>query len=1205
MVNILGTQTLNGLLILEVDANPSTDGGVEAPIGSFGSASDGSGFFMKTGALDTDWGRSSLNTDALANNVLCVEKVPTSGQFPSVESALAFITTNSATNRFLIKVGVGIFLENQLNMKSYVSVIGASIQETIIEPAGDYDLFVFTDVFSELSFMSLQNVPVGRSAVFCNDSGDYTQLHKVNFVDCDTNVKVVATTQDTVIYMEYCDVNGAMTYGTYQDGSSGFRAVINTENWYSFPSATGFTASFLTGPDSQLIINTAGIYGTPTIGAPPVAGNYGIVCQDGASITIDGAEISGFQTALQNNNTGIGCNVHITSASFDNNTMDINIQHPSTTGGFIGDATLSKIFIDNSSTFTPLFTEESGDGGLVVVGNISTGAKISEVVEITTFIGAQGVGLILGGSLSDGGSFDVDILAGVGYLNDGTLKKITWSNDSITLTADTTNYIYYDGAGALMSATSLPDTIANLLLGKVRTNATGIEFIDEIPLTALWADNKSDDYQRYVFGSLFQFGCIVSENATPFKLDVTNGAYYYGTKKFVPSGGAFITFDRFYQDSVSTYAIESAQTLVPNTQINTGYALVAMTASYYAKHLLLVVGEGANEKYFLVYAQAEYSTLLAAENADLPTVPTYFSEGVVRVASVIVQQGAGNIVEILSERPLPTTQTSASAPVTSHLALTDLTTGDAGHTQFLLLDGTTVMIGSLNMGTQNIINIGLLNGVTIETHASRHLPNGADSLTTAAPTTNLGGGSTNAVGIQNSFARSDHSHEIDIASTSVTGLLTSTDWNTFNNKLSTALASANIFVGSAGNIATAVVPGGVISMTNTGVFSYMNASLDLTTKVTGILPIANGGTNSATVLSNNRIIVSVAGAIVEHSVQTAGFVSFYGATGLPSGNSDFRYSSADTSLGLGVAPSVSEKFGITATGSLRGLFVNSASKGALVSTTHASEYSLAIENASATVTPINVMTLTKSGHAATIGSGLYQVWNDKVTTTGAVDVGKFGVLMTDVTAGTYKTKFSWLTPNQTTGTLVERMALTSNGVLNLIGPILTGYVSCYQAPNTANSNSVVSSTAEVLFTGTGIDLTIPANTLAVGDRIKVKVYGIYSRVSGTLTSRLKNNAVTMLATGARTMTTSTNVGFSYEAIITVRTIGAGGTVSADLTTLFDEGTFADGDLVASNGTHAIDTTISQVLTFSAQWSVSNAGNTITIENADWEIIKKS
>jgi len=64
MANILGTQTLDSLLILATDVNPSTVGGTVAPIGSFGSAVDGSGLFTKIGALDTDWTKVLVATAA-------------------------------------------------------------------------------------------------------------------------------------------------------------------------------------------------------------------------------------------------------------------------------------------------------------------------------------------------------------------------------------------------------------------------------------------------------------------------------------------------------------------------------------------------------------------------------------------------------------------------------------------------------------------------------------------------------------------------------------------------------------------------------------------------------------------------------------------------------------------------------------------------------------------------------------------------------------------------------------------------------------------------------------------------------------------------------------------------------------------------------------------------------------------------------------
>jgi hypothetical protein len=67
-----------------------------------------------------------------------------------------------------------------------------------------------------------------------------------------------------------------------------------------------------------------------------------------------------------------------------------------------------------------------------------------------------------------------------------------------------------------------------------------------------------------------------------------------------------------------------------------------------------------------------------------------------------------------------------------------------------------------------------------------------------------------------------------------------------------------------------------VAQVNAGVWSY--SDVDLTTSVTGVLPIANGGTNSSTALNNDRLMVSSGDAIVESGALTDGQVVI-GSTG--------------------------------------------------------------------------------------------------------------------------------------------------------------------------------------------------------------------------------------------------------------------------------------------------------------------------------------
>jgi hypothetical protein len=54
--------------------------------------------------------------------------------------------------------------------------------------------------------------------------------------------------------------------------------------------------------------------------------------------------------------------------------------------------------------------------------------------------------------------------------------------------------------------------------------------------------------------------------------------------------------------------------------------------------------------------------------------------------------------------------------------------GDDDHTQYLLVSGLRPMSGDLDMGTNNVTNVGLVDGVDVSAHAARHVAGGADEI---------------------------------------------------------------------------------------------------------------------------------------------------------------------------------------------------------------------------------------------------------------------------------------------------------------------------------------------------------------------------------------------------------------------------------------------------------------------------------------------
>lgn len=88
---------------------------------------------------------------------------------------------------------------------------------------------------------------------------------------------------------------------------------------------------------------------------------------------------------------------------------------------------------------------------------------------------------------------------------------------------------------------------------------------------------------------------------------------------------------------------------------------------------------------------------------------------------------------------------------------------------------------------------------------------------------------------------SNMSIQVKQATTSQSGYLSSTDWNTFNNKISPTLNSAQLLVGNGSNVATAVTVTGDVTFSNAGVTSITANS------------IVNADINSAAAIAQSKM----------------------------------------------------------------------------------------------------------------------------------------------------------------------------------------------------------------------------------------------------------------------------------------------------------------------------------------------------------------
>ena len=151
---------------------------------------------------------------------------------------------------------------------------------------------------------------------------------------------------------------------------------------------------------------------------------------------------------------------------------------------------------------------------------------------------------------------------------------------------------------------------------------------------------------------------------------------------------------------------------------------------------------------------------------------------------------------------------------------------------------------------------------------------------------------------------------------------------------------------------------------------------------------------------------------------------------------------------------------------------------------------------------------------------------------------------------------------------------------------------------TGNSTAITATTTELTLIDGGVGtLTVPANGFQVGDSFRLDMGGIMSaQNNNTITIRLKSGSVSLGSSGALTMPSITNQVWYLTTTFTVRAIGAAGVASIVSLSQFHVLKAASGtqEGFAWNTVNSttFDTTISNTLSITAQWSSNNANNSI-------------
>jgi hypothetical protein len=656
--------------------------------------------------------------------------------FTSIKSAVDYLISSgntSSTNRYVITVGPGVFIEDEIDLTQtpYVSLVGSNIQTTQILPNTNSQHIIKIGINNEVSFLSLSGAPSGYAGIYCYDIGDYGQAHKVSFYDCDTNIWVESNTQDTKFYGEYVDFNGDYEYGTKVIGKNGYLALANMENCYNFPSGAGITyCNYATGSGATISVFVGDNQSNG------VSGTTAFYIQDGAELYSSTITADGFTYGIRNPNVGSPIRFDVDNASFINGEWDLYVERNGTFGTFGGSSSHEKIYSISSDVYWAFLDIDDGEFDLTRKASV-TFADGTHTDFTTLIFDGSTMGLMQGGEITTFSGFTVNIASGFGYLAKAltpeVIMRIDWLNSQITLGANENKYIYINENENIESSGGRPSSVNNIILGRVVTNSTGISFIDLSPVHSDHTSNRYGSLLRNAMGPIYAQGSIVTENVTPFKLDITTGEYYYSSNDYTPSGGTGVTFTQYIRNGSGGW-VTSATTFVAVGYDDNSGTLSPLTLSAYTKHTLYVVGDGIYEKYFLVLGQDEYTTLVEAEGALLPIPPTFFTDSVSQIANIYIQQGTTGITQVEDIRRVIGFKAGGVNASSVHGNLLGLGADD--HTQYLLVNGGRSMSGNLNMGGNQITNVGDIDGVDISSHATRHQFGGGDQVGTTTPSPN-------------------------------------------------------------------------------------------------------------------------------------------------------------------------------------------------------------------------------------------------------------------------------------------------------------------------------------------------------------------------------------------------------------------------------------------------------------------------------------
>lgn len=690
--------------------------------------------------------------------------------YTSLKDAVDFAIAQgaSATDPWRIEVYPGTYVESAFTMQAGVIVTAATTSSTsVIVQAAVATVDLITMNGGVLQGMTIEGVTDASAAcVRCASTAALSVLSGVNFRNCSYGLYVSGGAQ---VAMVAC--SSSITAASQRVS----HAAVYATGSGSFVAANGFFASvpaallpaYADNPIQRVLWsdNSARIQVSSIAFAvaPKNSAQENVLADNGAEVGIFAGDFSAGYTAIR---IGAGgSTTKITAQSINISGHTTNFQIDSSTGRITTFAWVDAIkrSLVAGASLDGVISDSAGTQ-LDLVGDVRFEYVNGDGIELAPlFHLLSSTGLHEGGAVTKTGGLGVDVAAGSGLIEDDgaeSVRSVTWSLTSLTLTDNATNYVYYDDSTDLIVDATSPPGVQSILLATVVTASGAIRFCHT---TRKQIENTQGLLHSYLLATrkfILNTGIGVAQGTTNTKLNVGSGSYYRALDLLSVAGsGGDATFSYFYNGGLTEVP---SQTDVDLTQYDNAGTLTAMTAGYFRADTVIITSDN---RISVVYGTAEFVDQASAEAATTAAIPSFMEDTGITLALVVVEQAVG-IVSIIDKRPMGVSGGGGGGGVSDHGLLSGL--GDDDHTQYLLGDGSRAMSGNLDMGANAITNVGNVDGVDVSAHAARHNPGGIDAIATAIAGA-AAVGDTAAEGSAASVSRSDHRHSVAAGTPVATG----------------------------------------------------------------------------------------------------------------------------------------------------------------------------------------------------------------------------------------------------------------------------------------------------------------------------------------------------------------------------------------------------------------------------------------------------